>query len=110
MARVGLFGIVFVLCLYAVIVTPLGLLTGGYLWAREVKECIFFGEMHEPKLSDDSKFQNKILKVEIDKLTEQNKEQIDELKEHIKEQINGLKKQNKEQMKQILDAVAGKNA
>eukprot|EP00979_Chaetoceros_neogracilis_P007663 scaffold1626_cov176-Chaetoceros_neogracile.AAC.3 len=99
MARVGLFGIVFVLCLYAVIVTPLGLLTGGYLWAREVKEYIFWGDMHEPKLSGDSK----ILKAEIDELNEQNKEQIKELKEQMKEQM-------KEHMKQILDAVAVKQS
>jgi hypothetical protein len=90
-AWVGLFGIVFVLCLYAVIVTPLGLLTGGYLWAREVKEYIFWGDMHEPKLSGDSKILNKILKEEIDT---------------VKEQINELMKQ----MKQILDAVAGKKS
>eukprot|EP00979_Chaetoceros_neogracilis_P006201 scaffold1233_cov164-Chaetoceros_neogracile.AAC.1 len=102
MAWVGLFGIVFVLCLYAVIVTPLGLLTGGYLWTREVKEYLFWGIFHVPELSSDSK----ILKEEIDELKKQNKEQIDELKE----QINELKKQNKEQMKQILDALAGKNA
>eukprot|EP00979_Chaetoceros_neogracilis_P006963 scaffold1422_cov175-Chaetoceros_neogracile.AAC.1 len=95
MAWVGLFGIVFVLCLYAVIMTPLGLLTGGYLWAREVKEYIFWGDMHEPKLSSDSK----ILKAEIDKLNEKNTKQIDE-----------LKVQMKEQMKQILDAVAGKKS
>eukprot|EP00979_Chaetoceros_neogracilis_P006237 scaffold1256_cov149-Chaetoceros_neogracile.AAC.1 len=113
-AWVGLFGIVFVLCLYAVIVTPLGLLTGGYFWAREVKEYIFWGDMHEPKLSGDSK----ILKEEIDNIVkeqnkelkeqikEQNKEQIKELKEQIKEQISELK----EQMKQILDAVAGKKS
>eukprot|EP00979_Chaetoceros_neogracilis_P008156 scaffold1802_cov162-Chaetoceros_neogracile.AAC.6 len=92
MAWVGLFVIVFVLCLYAVIVTPLGLLTGGYLWAREVKEYIFWGDMHEPKLSSDSK----ILKEEIDTI--------------VKEQIKELKEQMEEQMKQILDAVAGKNA
>eukprot|EP00979_Chaetoceros_neogracilis_P013256 scaffold3751_cov300-Chaetoceros_neogracile.AAC.7 len=111
MARVGLFGIVFVLCLlYAVIVAPLGLLTGGYLWAREVKEYIFWGDMHEPKLSGDSK----ILKREIDTVV---KEQINELKEQNKEQIKELKDQNrkqidelKEQMKQILDAVAGKKS
>eukprot|EP00979_Chaetoceros_neogracilis_P019181 scaffold11939_cov318-Chaetoceros_neogracile.AAC.1 len=105
MARVGLFGIVFILFLYAVIVTPLGLLTGGYLWAREVKEYIFWGDMHEQKLSGDSK----ILKEEIDTVKEQNKElkeQIKELTEQNKEHINELKKQ----MKQILDAVAGKNA
>jgi hypothetical protein len=118
MARVGLFGIVFVLCLYAVIVTPLGLLTGGYLWAREVKEYIFWGDMHEPKLSGDSKIQNKILKEEINtivkeqnkELKEQNKEQINELKKQNKEQIDELKEQIKEQMKQILDAVAGKKS
>eukprot|EP00979_Chaetoceros_neogracilis_P010725 scaffold2575_cov158-Chaetoceros_neogracile.AAC.3 len=98
MAWVGLFGIVFVLCLYAVIVTPLGLLTGGYLWAREVKEYIFWGDMHEPKLSGDSK----ILKEEIDTVKEQNKE----LKEQIKEQIDELK----EQMKLILHAVADKKS
>jgi hypothetical protein len=95
MARLGLFGIVFVLFLYAVIVTPLGLLTGGYLWAREVKEYIFCGDMHEPKLSGDSK----ILKEEIDTI--------------VKEQIKELKEQNKElmkQMKQILDAVADKKS
>jgi hypothetical protein len=108
MAWVGLFGIVFVLCLYAVIVTPLGLLTGGYLWAREVKEYIFWGDMHAPKLSGDSK----ILKVEIDTIV---KEQIKELKKQNKElnsqnkeQISELKEQISEQMKQILDAVAGK--
>eukprot|EP00979_Chaetoceros_neogracilis_P005290 scaffold952_cov172-Chaetoceros_neogracile.AAC.1 len=106
MARVGLFGIVFVLCLYAVIMTPLGLLTGGYFWAREVKEYIFWGDMHEPKLSSDSK----ILKAEIDKLNEKNTKQIDELKEQIKEQNKELKEQNKEQMKQILDAVACKKS
>ena len=94
-ARVGLFGIVFVLCLYAVIVAPLGLLTGGYLWAREVKEYIFWGAMHESKLSGDIK----ILKVEIDTI-------VTELKEQIKE----LKEQNKVQMKQILDAVAVKTS
>jgi len=108
MAWVGLFGIVFVLCLYAVILTPLGLLTGGYLWAREVKEYIFWGDMHEPKLSGDSK----ILKEEIDTIVkEQNKElreEIKELKEQNKEQISELKEQIKVQMKQILDAVAGK--
>jgi hypothetical protein len=110
MAWVGLFGIVFVLCLlYAVIVAPLGLLTGGYLWAREVKEYIFWGDMHEPKLCGDSK----ILKREIDTV----KEQINELKEQNKEQIKELKDQNrkqidelKEQMKQILDAVAGEKS
>jgi hypothetical protein len=126
MARVGLFGIVFVLCLlYAVIVAPLGLLTGGYLWAREVKEYIFWGDMHEPKLSGDSKILNKILKEEINtivkeqnkelkeqnkELKEQNKEQINELKKQNKEQIDELKEQIKEQMKQILDAVAGKKS
>jgi hypothetical protein len=78
-------------CLYAVIVAPLGVLTGGYLWPREVKEYIFWGDMHEPKLSGDSK----ILKAEIDELKEQNKE---------------LKEQMKEQMKQILDAVAVKTS
>jgi hypothetical protein len=109
-ASVGLFGIVFVLCLYAVIMTPLGLLTGGYLWAREVKEYIFWGDMHESKLSGDSK----ILKEEIDTTV---KKQINELKKQNEEHINELKKQNKElkeqiteQMKQILDAVAGKNS
>eukprot|EP00979_Chaetoceros_neogracilis_P014939 scaffold5093_cov354-Chaetoceros_neogracile.AAC.1 len=96
MAYVGLLGIVFVpLCLYAVIAAPLGLLTGGYFWAREVKEYIFWGDMHAPKLSSDSK----ILKAEIDKL-----------KDQIKEQIKELKDQNKEQMKQKLDAVAGEKA
>jgi hypothetical protein len=108
MAWVGLFGIVFVLCLYAVILTPLGLLTGGYLWPREVKEYIFWGAMHEPKLSSDSK----ILKEEIDTIVkEQNKELKDQNKEQIselKEQISELKEQISEQMKQILDAVAGK--
>jgi hypothetical protein len=99
MAWVGLFGIVFVLCLYAVIVTPLGLLTGGYLWATDVKVYLFWGYVHVPKLSSDSK----ILKEEIDTIV---KEQINELKAQNKEQINELK----EQMKQILDAVAGKNA
>jgi hypothetical protein len=85
---VGKFGFRFVLtCLYAVIVAPLGLLTGGYLWPRPVKEYIFWGEMHEPKMSGDSK----ILKAEIDEL---------------KEQIIKLEEQMKEQMKQILDAVA----
>jgi hypothetical protein len=108
MAMVGLFGIVFVpLCLYAVIMTPLGLLTGGYLWAREVKEYVFWGDMHEAKLSSDSK----ILKEEIDtivriRVSDTVKEQINELKE----QINELKAQNKEQMKQILDAVASKKS
>jgi len=106
MAWVGLFGIVFVLCLYAVIMTPLGLLTGGYFWAREVKEYIFWGDMHEQKLSGDSKILNKILKAEIDKLNEKNTKQIDELKEQIKEQNKELK----EQMKQILDAMAGKKS
>jgi hypothetical protein len=106
MAWVGLFGIVFVLCLYAVIMTPLGLLTGGYLWAREVKEYIFWGDMHAPKLSSDSK----IMKAEIDELKLQNKEQINELKLQNKEQIDELKVQMKEQMKQILDAVAGKKS
>eukprot|EP00979_Chaetoceros_neogracilis_P003213 scaffold553_cov184-Chaetoceros_neogracile.AAC.13 len=105
-ARVGLFGIVFVLCLYTVIMTPLGLLTGGYLWAKEVKEYIFWGDMHESKLSGDSKLQNKILKEEIDTIVkEQNKElkeQNKELKEQIKEQNKALMKQ----MKLILDAVA----
>jgi hypothetical protein len=99
MARVGLFGIVFVLCLYAVIVTPLGLLTGGYLWTREVKEYLFWGDMHEPKLSSDSK----ILKEEIDTI----------VKEQIKEQNKEMKEQNKvlmKQMKQILDAVADKKS
>jgi hypothetical protein len=112
-ASVGLFGIVFVLCLYAVIVTPLGLLTGGYLWAREVKEYIFWGDMHEPKLSSDSK----ILKEEIDKqineLKEQNKElkeQNKELKEQMNEQIDELKERINEQMKLILDAVAGQKS
>jgi len=99
-AWVVLFGIVFVLCLYAVIMTPLGLLTGGYFWAREVKEYIFWGDMHELKLSGDSK----ILKAEIDELKEQIKEQNKELKEQNKE----LKEQITEQMKQIIDAVAGK--
>jgi len=135
-AWVRLFPIVFVLFLYAVIMTPLGLLTGGYLWAREVKEYIFWGDMHKLKLSGDSKIlkekidtivkeqvkelkdQNKDmkgqinqLKEHINELKEQNKEQINELKEQnneLKEQINELKEQNKEQMKQILDAVAGK--
>eukprot|EP00979_Chaetoceros_neogracilis_P016611 scaffold8849_cov267-Chaetoceros_neogracile.AAC.1 len=109
MAYVGLLGIVFVLCLYAVIAAPLGLLTGGYLWPREVKEYIFWGDMHAPKLSSDSK----ILKAEIDELKDQIKEQIKELKAHHKElkaqnkeQINELKKQ----MKQKLDAVAGKKS
>eukprot|EP00979_Chaetoceros_neogracilis_P011440 scaffold2825_cov145-Chaetoceros_neogracile.AAC.1 len=103
--------------------TPLGLLTGGYLWATEVKEYIFWGDMHEPKLSGDSKILNKILKEEINtivkeqnkelkeqnkELKEQNKEQINELKKQNKEQIDELKEQIKEQMKQILDAVAGK--
>jgi hypothetical protein len=113
MARLGLFGIVFVLFLYAVIVTPLGLLTGGYLWAREVKEYIFWGDMHEPKLSGDSK----ILKEEIDKqineLKEQNKElkeQNKELKEQMNEQIDELKERINEQMKLILDAVAGQKS
>jgi hypothetical protein len=113
MAWVGLFGIVFVLFLYAVIVTPLGLLTGGYLWAREVKEYIFWGDMHEPKLSSDSK----ILKAEIDKLNEKNTKQIDELNEkntkqidELKEQIKEQNKELKEQMKQILDAMAGKKS
>jgi len=113
MARVGLFGIVFILFLYAVIVTPLGLLTGGYLWAREVKEYIFWGDMHEPKLSGDSK----ILKEEIDKqineLKEQNKElkeQNKELKEQMNEQIDELKERINEQMKLILDAVAGQKS
>jgi hypothetical protein len=78
-------------CLKAVIMTLLGLLTGGYLWPRELKEYIFWGDMHEPKLSGDSK----ILKAEIDEL---------------KEQINKLKEQMKEQMKQILDAVAVKKS
>eukprot|EP00979_Chaetoceros_neogracilis_P015677 scaffold6359_cov174-Chaetoceros_neogracile.AAC.1 len=82
-ARVGLFGIVFVLFLYAVIVAPLGLLTGGYLWAREVKEYIFWGALHESKLSGDSK----ILKEEIDTVKEQNKE----LKEQIKELTEQIK-------------------
>jgi hypothetical protein len=100
-AWVGLFGIVFVLFLYAVIVTPLGLLTGGYLWAREVKEYIFWGDMHEPKLSGDSK----ILKNEIDTIV---KEEIKEQNKELKEQINELKEQMREQMKQILDAVAVK--
>jgi len=102
-AWVGLFGIVFVLSLYSVIMTPLGLLTGGYLWAREVKEYIFWGDMHEPKLSGDSK----VLKEEIDTVKEQmnidskiRKGEIDT----VKKQLNELK----EQMKQILDAVAGK--
>jgi hypothetical protein len=111
-AWVGLFGIVFVLCLYVVIVTPLGLLTGGYFWAREVKEYIFWGDMHDLKLSGDSKILNKILKEEIDTIV---KEQIKELKEQNKElnsqnkeQISELKEQISEQMKQILDAVAGK--
>jgi FtsZ-binding cell division protein ZapB len=111
-ASVGLFGIVFVLCLYAVIVTPLGLLTGGYFWAREVKEYIFWGDMHEQKLSGDSK----ILKAEIDELKEQIKEQIKEQNKELKEQNKELKEQNKElkdqitqQMKQILAAVAGKS-
>jgi hypothetical protein len=115
MAWVGLFGIVFVpLCLYAVIVTPLGLLTGGYLWAKEVKEYIFWGDMHESKLSGDSKLQNKILKEEIDTIVkEQVTEQNKELKKQNKEQIDELKEQNNElmkQMKQILDAVVGKNS
>ena len=132
MAWVGLFVILFVpLCLYAIIMTPLGLLTGGYFWAREVKEYIFWGDVHEAKLSGDSK----ILKKEIDELKEQIKEQNKELKEQnkelkeqIKEQNKELKEQNKElkeqnkgqikelkeqhtkQMKQILDAVEGKHS
>jgi len=69
------------------------------LWAREVKEYIFWGDMHEPKLSSDSK----ILKEEIDTI----------VKEQIKEQNKEMKEQNKvlmKQMKQILDAVADKKS
>jgi gas vesicle protein len=91
-------------------VTPLGLLTGGYLWTREVKEYLFWGDMHEPKLSSDSK----ILKEEIDTIVkEQNKELKEQIKEQNKEEIKELKDQNKEmmkQMKQILEAVAGKKS
>eukprot|EP00979_Chaetoceros_neogracilis_P000361 scaffold86_cov169-Chaetoceros_neogracile.AAC.4 len=108
MAWVGLFGIVFVpLCLYAVIVTPLGLLTGGYLWAKEVKEYIFWGDMHESKLSGDSKLQNKILKEEIDTIV---KEQVTEQNKELKEQIKEQNKELMKQMKQILDAVADKKS
>lgn len=59
-----------------ILLTPIGLVTGGYFWPREAKEYLFYGAMNDES----------VLNGEMGLLKEQVNAKVDSVKEQMKKQ------------------------
>jgi hypothetical protein len=112
-AWMGCSVILFFVYVKAVVMTPLGVLSGGYFWAKELKEYIFFGNIKEKsKFSDDSNMMmiGNNMEGKINQLFEKQIE-IEKQNNELKACLDEMNRQNvelKAQISKILEVVSDK--
>lgn len=95
-AWIGCSAIIMLIYLKNILLTPIGLVTGGYFWPREVKEYLFYGAMNDES----------VLSGEMGLLKEQVNAKVDSIKEQMKKQNEDMA----HKMEKLLQAMEGLNS
>ena len=93
-AWIGCSAIIMLIYLKNILLTPIGLVTGGYFWPREVKEYLFYGAMNDES----------VLSGEMGLLKEQVNAKVDSIKEQMKKQNEDMAHKMEKLLQAMLNA------